>query len=174
MSKTNIEDRSISICWCIRLSALFLALLVFEVVRLAARINIVELAGTSGIYTNVLTIILISASLILTLARKKLAPFLLIFVLAINFFTSTLYPNEAIGSLTSSFSEIVGMPEFLFYAYMILQIAIAVTLAIYYFTDHLYGDERKVRIEPRDVMFSDFLKETAAKKDVENDAIWDN
>lgn len=167
------DSHSISHQWRMRLLFPFLALLAFEIARLVSRINIAQLAGSSGVYTNLAVILLIIISIILTLTGKKLSPFLLTFVLIINFFTTTLYPNESIGSLTSNFSEIVGMSDQLFYVYILLQIGIGILLVVYYFTDHLYGDERKIRVKPRDIEFSKFLSESALKGKDEDDEIWD-
>jgi predicted membrane protein len=147
--------------------------MVFEIIRLIGRINILEIAGSSGVYTSLCVIILILASIILTIMGKKLAPFLLVIVLVINFFTTTLYPGDKIGLITSNFTEIVGMIDVLFYIYIANQLAIAILLVVYYFTDHLYGDERKIRMEPRDIEFGKFLSQIKTRKEIEEDGIWD-
>jgi hypothetical protein len=103
---------------------------------------------------------------------KKLAPFLISFVLLINFFTSTIYPNSMIEKLKIPFAEMVGMPIAIFYVYMILQAVIFTSLLIYYFTDHLYGDESKIRVRQRDANFGNFVNDVIVERRNKHDSLW--
>lgn len=169
-----LEKQIISPKWRFGLSALFLVMLVFEVVRLIGRIEIIESAGTLGIYINIASIMLIMLTLIFTIAGKKLGPFLVSFALSLNFLTTTIYPYDKIEKIKVPFSEMVGMPEIVFYLYTLLQLGTIIVLVVYFFTDHLYGDESKIKIKQRDADFGKFVNEVIKEKQDRYDSIWQN
>jgi hypothetical protein len=167
-----LEKQLISPKWRGGLSALFLAMLAFEVVRLIGRIEIIDYAGTPGIYINLSSIMFILLTLIFTIAGKKLGPFLVSFALSLNFLTTTIYPYNKIENIKVPFSQMVGMPEIVFYLYMLLQIGTIIILVVYYFTDHLYGDESKIKTKSRDADFGKFLTEVIKERKDKHDSIW--
>lgn len=166
------EKQTISPKWRLGLSALFLVILVFEIIRLVERIKIIEYSGTMGVYFNLISILLILLTLIFTIAGKKLGPFLVSFALTLNFLTTTIYPYDKIEKIKLPFTQMVGMPEIVFYLYMLFQVGTIVVLFIYYFTDHLYGDESKIKSKPRDADFGKFLTEVIQDRKDKHDSIW--
>lgn len=174
MRLNTIEKLTISPKWRFGLSALFLVLMSFEIVRIIGRISIIEFAGTLGIYINIASIMLTMLTLIFTIAGKKLGPFLVSFALSLNFLTITIYPYSKIENIKVPFSEMVGMPEIFFYLYTLLQVGTIVVLVVYFFTDHLYGDESKIKTKPRDADFGKFLTEVIEDRKNKYDIIWQN
>lgn len=166
------EKQTISPKWRFSLSALFLVMLIFEITRFIERIKVIEYAGTMGVYFNLVSILLILLTLVFTIAGQKLGPFLVSFALSLNFLTITIYPYNKIENIKAPFSQMVGMPDIVFYLYMLLQIGTIVVLVVYFFTDHLYGDESKIKTKPRDADFGKFLTEVIQDRKDKYDNIW--
>lgn len=168
------EKQTISPKWRFGLSAFFLVLLVFEAIRIIERIEIVESTGAMGLYFNMASMFLILLTLIFTIAGKKLGPFLVSFALALNMQITTIIPYSKIENVKVPFTQMVGMPEIVFYLYMLLQVGAIVVLVVYFFTDHLYGDESKIKSKPRDADFGKFLTEVIQDRKDKYDSIWQN
>lgn len=159
--------------WKVAFSIIVGVLVMFEVARVIARFEMIGLAGyLSPFVLNIAVVITCLAVIGFTWLGQKKAPLFMALVVAYNFFTTSIVNYSDVGAISMAPEKIFGMPVFLFYCYLFVQLILVVALVAYYFTDYLFGEDTP-RSEQRVLAFDEYLKkQSEEKKKAEDSDIW--